>query len=450
MTLTRDLVSEVARLANQQLDEHVASAARRTLLNALGTSIGASKNGFVDAVVRTGIHEGGAPIALVPGRAERLDAHWAAIATGLAAHIDDFDDTHLETMIHPGAAVLGAALTVGVVRKSNGAQFLTAFALGCEVQLRLGKAMTPWHYDQGWHITGTCGVMGAATTAGLLVGLDSDELSTALGLAASQTLGIREAFGSSVKAFHPGKAAANGILAASLAARGFTASDRILEADRGYFNVLSPEHAPDRVLDGFGAEWELTQNTFKPYPCGIVSHPAIDAALAAGRHISDPSIISRVTINCHPLVLELTNNSDPATGLEARFSTSHGAAVGLLDGTVGLAQYETARVRAPDAIALRAKVRLHATPRMPRDAASIEIRLEDGSSVHEKVEHATGSLARPLDDLQLQQKIRTLVEPVLAGRTEPLVEAVSLLQEASNLSLLESLITPEGNGARQP
>lgn len=436
MSMTKSLAQALVELSHESLPSDVEAMARRSLLNVLGTSIAASRHPFVDATVRVGRRHGGQPVVASPGRGERLDPLWAALVTGLSAHLDDFDDTHPETMIHPGAATLAAVLGQGAARGVDGATFLTAFALGCEAQLRIGLAMSPSHYDEGWDITGTCGVLGAAVAAALCSGLGSHELAMTLGIAASETVGIRETCGTALKPFHPGKAAANGILAALLAEQGFSGSTRILEAPRGYFSVLSPHHESARVLSGLGDRWELLRNTFKPYPCGIVTHPAIDAAVALASHIDDPDEIRSVEVGCHPLVVELTGDSDPGGGFEARFSTIHGVAAGLVDGRVGLAQYEDARVRAEDARRLRAVTRLVVQGERARDAAVITVELTDGRRLQEDVEHARGSLANPLTRDELIAKVESLVEPVISGGTDRLVEAVDGLSAGSDLDAL--------------
>lgn len=440
MSLTADLCGALGALAAEPLPAPVEATARRLLLNVLATAVGAAPHPAVDAVVAVGARHGGRATAPVPGRFERLDPLWSATATGVAAHLDDFDDTHLDTVIHPGAAGLGAMLGLGASRGADGRTALTAFALGCEAQLRVGMAMTPWHYDAGWHITGTCGVLGAAVTGGLVAGLTGGDLVTAVGIAASQTLGIRDAFGTMTKPFHPGKAAANGLLAVLLAERGLTASQRVLEAPRGFLAVLSSDARPERVLDGLGTAWELERTVVKPYPCGIVSHPAVDAALALAPRV-DPTQIAEVTVRCHALVPELTGNPRPADGLRARFSTPHGVAAGLVDGSAGRAQYADERVADPVVTAVRNRVRLVVDAGCPRDGVTLEVVMRDGRRERHTVEHARGSADRPLTDEELHAKVRGLVEPVLAGGTAGVIGAVEGLAAAPDLGRLAGAVT---------
>lgn len=411
----------------------------RTVVNVAHTAVGASQHPFIDGIVRT--HRADSGVALL-GRTERLDQHAAALAVGTAAHLDDYDDTHLATVIHPGAACLGAGLAVGQAHDVSGADFLRAVGLGVEAQLRLGLALTEAHYDAGWHITGTCGSVGATVTAGLLSGLGEAALTTAIGLAVSQTVGHREGFGSAAKPLNAGKAAANGVLSALLARAGFTAPATSLDGPKGFFAVLTPVAAPEIVLDDLGTRWHLLDNTYKPYPCGIVSHPAIDAAVELHPVLAGRRLVAG-ELRCHPLVAELTGNPKPRNGLQARFSTVHGVAAGLLDGEVGLPQYADERVAAPEVTELRLAITVVPDTACHRDEATLTVTLDDGTTHRNHVEHARGSLARPLTDDELADKGRRLATPVLGSRAAGLAAAVHALPDAPSLKSLLDAATPE-------
>lgn len=440
--LSTEFAERVTELAQQPVPEKTAAVACMHLLNVIGTAIGAANHPAVQAVVDVGGQVGGQPVAPVLGRRERLDPLYAAMANGLAAHLDDYDDTHLETVIHPSAATLAAALGIAVDRGVSGRTFLTAFTLGCEVQLRAGRAISPAHYDEGWHITGTCGVLGAATAAAVILGLDPVQLNVSWGIAASETVGHREGFGSALKPFHVGKAAGNGLLAALLAQGGFTGSTRVFEAERGFMRVLAAEHDPAPLLDGLGSRWDLCDDVVKPYPCGIVIHPAIDAAIALSSSVPDPTRVLRIVVHCHPLVQELTGSRAPRDRLEAKFSAVHGVAAGLVDGRVGLAQYADARVADPLLAQLRSLTVLQVDDRMPRDAVRVEVERDDGERLSHQVAHARGSLARPMTNAEVEDKVRDLVQPTLPGRTEQIIRAVEDVEAAQDLrQLVEAVVS---------
>jgi 2-methylcitrate dehydratase PrpD len=389
----------------------------------VGTSIGAAEAAETERLV-AGLRRTGATGEVpVPGRTDTFDPVSAALVTGFAAHLDDFDDTHLATVVHAGASVLGAALAATALRDATGDEMLRAIAAGIELQLRVAVAMSPSHYDAGWHITGTVGPIGAAMTASMLLGLDAEVAGQALGVASSLTLGHREGFGTMIKPFHPGKAAANGMVAATVSRHGLTASPSAFDGPRGYFTVLAPQLDVGLLVDEWGNRWELLSNTYKPYPCGIVSHPAIEAAEALHAAVGADPAVERVEVTCHPLVVELTGNPDPSDGLAARFSTIHGVACGILDGAVTLDSYEDQHVRSAPVAAMRSRVVLAPDDATARDAVRIEMRLSDGTTVVRTVEHARGSLAMPLSDDRLDEKVVRLVERTLANRGKEVVEA---------------------------
>lgn len=414
-------LAQLARListhSRQPLPAGVTEQARRTLFNVLATAVGASREPGMDVVVSAASGFGDGKSA-VPGRAERLRPLDAAFATGFAAHLDDYDDTHLSTVIHPGAVCL-AALT-GLqddVADRDRDEILSAFAWGVEAQLRLGVSVSPEHYDAGWHITGTCGAVGAAVTAAVLHGLDAERLQVALEWAVESGLGNREGFGSMTKPFHPGKAAMRGLRAVRDAMAGAPGPGDTLTGPDGFVARLARgAFAEGALLDEMGSRWELLDNTFKPYPCGIVSHPAIEAAEALHRPLADHGGSERVAaihLRCHPLVPELTGNTAPVDGLQARFSTAHGVAAGLLTGRVDLTGYATELVVSAPAQRLRSLVTFDATPDCARDAAGLRVVLTDGTVLEHDVSHAKGSLARPLTDKELGVKAEGLVARVL-------------------------------------
>jgi 2-methylcitrate dehydratase PrpD len=430
-------------LAQKPLPPEVAREAKRSFINVVGTSVGASAHPGVDAILAAARELGVAELAPVPGRTHKVDVHFSALATGFAGHLDDFDDTHLATVIHPAASILAVLTALAPETRPSGADALTAFALGCESQLRVGGSISPEHYDRGWHITGTCGVIGCAVTASLLLGLDKAALTQAVSIAASMFVGQREAFGTMTKPYHPGKAASNGIAAARLAQQGVTAVDDIFEAQGGYSHSLSTKVDFDLMNGQFGERWELLFNTYKPYPCGIVAHPAIDAGLQLSAKIADAASIESITLRCHPLVPELMGNPQPQDGLQARFSAIHGVAAALCDKQVGLAQYEDARVVQDDVRAVRALTKLMPDASVNRDEVYIEAKLKDGTIVKDHVEHARGSLARPLTDDELALKVRLLLEPTLGTNASAAISAfVANLDQAVNLDALFALCVP--------
>ena len=436
MGLVEEFATAINRRVEDGLSPEAARETRRCLLNVLGTAIGASRTREVDALVATGLRQGAGEVA-APGRSELLDRHVAALEIGFAAHFDDYDDTHLETVIHPGAATLGAVYPLALVADTSGQLELMAFALGVESQLRVGIAMSPSHYELGWHITGTAGVFGAAVAAGVLSGFDPKTLAVALGLAANFALGHREGFGTPVKPYHAGKAAMNGLFAAELASAGLDADPGVLEGRGGFFPLYADEYdlTALRTLD-VAARWVLLDNTYKPFPCGIVAHPAIEAAIGLHGWMEDPANppVRTVIIRCNPLVVELMGRTTVTSGLEARFCALHGVAVGLLFGRGGLEQFSDETARDPVVDELRRRSTLVPIESCPRESATVVVTFEDGTTVENEVPMAAGSRLFPLTDDQLLQKFQTLVEPVLPGRAAAIAEAALGLGETTRFA----------------
>jgi 2-methylcitrate dehydratase PrpD len=237
----------------------------------------------------------------------------------------------------------------------------------------------------------------------------------ALGIAATQSSGLREMFGTMVKPMHPGNAARNGMLAAFLAAKDFTSSNQGIEAPRGFAHVLSTEFKPGEITDRLGETWEIALNTYKPFACGIVEHPIIDGCIQLrNEHKLAAEDIESVSLEVHPLVLELTGKKTPQTGLEAKFSVYHSAAVAVIHGAGGEAQYSDAVVRDPRVIALRDKVAAAVQQGIHEDQVRIAIKLKNGKTVEKYIEHAVGSLARPMSDADLEAKFRGQAEGILS------------------------------------
>jgi 2-methylcitrate dehydratase PrpD len=350
----------------------------------------------------------------VLGRGDKLDILHAALINGISSHVFDFDDTHLKTVIHPSGPVAAPLLALAELKHVSGADFLHAFILGVEVECRIGNAVYPSHYDVGWHITGTAGVFGAAAAAGRLLGLDEQQMTWALGIAATQASGLREMFGTMCKPFHPGRAAQNGLTAALLAAKNFTSSSQGIEARRGFAHVLATERNFDAITQGLGKSFEVSLNTYKPFACGIVIHPIIDGCIQLrNEHGLDAEKIDSISLRVHPLVLELTGKKTPQTGLEGKFSVYHSAAVAIIHGAAGEQQYADECVRDPQVIALRERVSAAVDAGVHEDATYVSIKLKDGRMLEKHVEHAIGSLFRPMSDADLEAKFRGLAQGLL-------------------------------------
>jgi 2-methylcitrate dehydratase PrpD len=412
--VTRALAHYLVTAGYDDLPANVRKEGVRTLLNWVGVAIGGSRHQTVDIAVAALMPFSGPAQASLLGRRERFDIMNAAFINGVSSHIFDYDDTHLKTIIHPAGPVASAILALSEMQSVSGKDFLNALVLGVETECRIGNAVYPNHYDVGWHITGTAGVFGSAAAVGKLLNLNEQQMVWALGLAASQPVGLRESFGSMNKSFNPGRAASNGIFAAMLASKNFTSSDQMIEAKRGWANTVSTKQDYGEIVGDLGKRYEASLNTYKPFACGIVMHPAIDAAIQLrDEYQLTVDQIARVDLKVHPLVLELTGKKTPRDGLEGKFSIYHAVAVALVEGAGGEKQFSDRAVNDPTVVALRGKVIPVVTPGIDPAQSDMTIVLKDGRMLRRHIEHAIGSAEAPMTDKQLERKFADLADGVI-------------------------------------
>ncbi len=407
MDETRQLAEYLVTSRAEDVPSDVRREARRSILNYLGCALGGSREPAVDAAIQALGPYSGPATAAVLGRRERLDPLHASLMNGISSHVHDYDDTTPGNYIHPSSPVASALFAYASQSEVTGRDFVHAFVLGFEAECRVGNAVFPAHYDAGWHITGTAGVFGAAAAIGRLRGLPAPRMVWALGLAATQAAGLREMFGSMAKSFHPGRAAQNGYAAALLAESGFTAGEHAIEAPRGFAAVQAARYDVSRVTRGLGVDYDLRVNAYKPFPCGIVNHPAIDGCIQLhDAHGLTGDRIRQVRLGVAPLVKDLCNKQRITRGLEGKFSVYHGAAVGLARGRAGLDEYTDAAVADPEIRRIREGAVADADAALTEDQARITVELTDGTVLEKFVEQSLGNLRKPMSDGQLEEKFR--------------------------------------------
>jgi 2-methylcitrate dehydratase PrpD len=433
---TREIAEFVTQADYESLPASVVHEAKRDIINVLGVSLYSARDESLGILAAMFDAEGGNPRASIWGAGRKTTLANAALANGYLAHLEDYDDTHFPTVMHPTAPTLPGAFAIGEEAGKSGRDLLTSVALGIEVCCRMCNAVYPWHYDLGWHITGTMGVFGAAVASGKIAGLDTDGLVAAMGIAGTQAAGVREAFGTMTKPMHAGRAAQAGVVATLLARGGFTAATTILEGRRGVAQVMSSDRDLSRATAGLGQDWEIFKNGLKPYACGVVSHPAIDAAVAIkARPGFEPDAVEAIDAYVHPLVPELMGRMEPQTGLEGKFSCAHCIAAGLVDGAAYPAQFADAKVQDVRLTALRRKVKFTIDHSVAEDAVRLVLTMKDGSHIEQAVEHATGSPENPLSDQRLAEKFMTLASTTLGEKdAAALLDRLWRLDEAPTIA----------------
>ncbi len=451
MSLTTTLVDFIAKSRWEDCPPPAVEAARRAVLDCLGVMLAGSVEPCARILQGVALAEGGAPCCTVVGAGRRTGAVWAALCNGTAAHALDFDDTNFILMGHPSAPVLAAALAAGELALVDGQALLHAFLLGFEVETALGAVINPAHYEHGWHATGTLGTLGAAAAAARLLGLDTAGIRTALAVAASQSSGLKENFGTMTKPFHAGHAARSGVLAALLAREGWTASEQALEGPQGFFSVLGAGLRRVEALDTLGAPWKILSSdvAVKPYPSCACTHSIIDGALELRRtHQIRPGDVAEVTVGVSALVPRILIHSNPRTGLEAKFSAEFSAAVALAEGRVGIATFRDEKVHDPAIQALRRRVKLVVDPDIPGDLerhvwTRVTVRLSDGRTLSIGPREVPGHPGNPLTHDALREKFDECARLVLtADRVQSVGQMLESLETCPDLRSLTAILSP--------
>ncbi|TAJ20814.1 MAG: MmgE/PrpD family protein [Dehalococcoidia bacterium] len=418
-------------VATARVPEATRGVTRRYLLDWLGSALGGGEllpPRMVQDVVRD---LGGHPQATVLATGERTSAPLAAMANGAAAHVLEMDDLDRESISHPAAPIVAAALAVAEREGASGEALLDAIAIGYEVGIRVGEALGTTHYEH-WHTTSTAGVFGAAAAAARLGGLDVEATHRALGSAGTMAAGLWEflADGAMSKQLHPGKAAHDGVLAALLGARGFTAASRILEGPKGVLAAMSQAPDADRLthgladgLNGSGmARWRIESVSFKVHASCRHTHSAVDGALAIRRRrefaIDD---VERVDVRIYTQALGLLEGMEPTTPYAAKFSLPFCVAAALRHGDLAPQRFTDEAIA--DAKTLALADRIGFAPDSSLDAlypsawpAVVALTLRNGERLEERVDHPAGDPESGITERDIAEKFVALTDGLLAGR----------------------------------
>jgi 2-methylcitrate dehydratase PrpD len=435
--LTRSLVEQARALRLEDIPHPVRSWARQCVLDTIGCGVAGASDELVTILLAEMCEQGGAETATVLGHAERLPPASAAIVNGAASHALDFDDVNLAMPGHPSVAILPALLALAEERGSSGADVLTAFVAGYELQCRIGRTIAPGHYDGlGFHATATVGSFGAAAACARLLGLDADRFATALGIAGTQAAGLKSMFGTMCKPLHAGKASYHGLMAARLASRGFTSRTDVLECGQGFARTHSTDFNPDRAFDTPPGGWWIGNNLFKYHASCYMTHAAIESARKLReQHGVSADRVERITLRLEEASDRICNIPAPRTGLEAKFSLRLTTAMGLAGvDTSRLSTYSAEVAADPLLVGLRDKVALDFRTGIPSTFSEIELLLTDGSRF--TAQHDSGIPAVDIEQQaqRLEAKFAALVDPVLGtDTTARLIAAISRLDELANV-----------------
>lgn len=444
MKTTDKLVSFVQQTSYRGFPREVIHQAKRCFLDLIGVALGGARQPLVRILIKTAKETGGNLQATVLGNDLRTSALNAALINGAMAHALDFDDTHIGSIIHPSAPVIPAVLALGERLKATGKSCLEAFVIGYEVETRIGLGLGSRHYNRGWHSTSTCGRFGAAVAAGKLLRLSSLQMSRAMGLAATQASGLRLAFGTMTKPFHPGKSAFDGLLAALLAKNDFTCPANMLEGAKGFAEALGDDDTNlQRMAKDLGVKYEILNNTFKPYAACLLTHPTIDAVFELKkRYHLKAAEVDEISCEVARFCLDSAGQKEPQTGLAGKFSIYYCAALPLIEESAGEDKFTDKKVQNPRIIALQRKVRARINPTLKDTEARVTIRTKGGERHSAFIDKPKGDPRNPPSDSDLENKFRSLAVNVLPPRNiDAAIEMIWSLDKMKTLGGLMKVIS---------
>ncbi len=456
--LTRYVAEFIVNTTYPQIPEEVIELGKKSILDGFGLALAGSRAGS-GKLTRTYLESLGLchPEATVAGSATKVPARFAAYANGIGIHADDYDDTQLAAapdrvyglLTHPTAPVLPAALAAAEAAGASGRDLALAYHLGVEVECKIADAISPRHYEDGFHSTGTCGVFGAAAAAAKLRKLELGPALCALGIAGSEAAGLRINFGTMTKPFHAGRAAEGGIVAADLAALGWTATDEILEAPTGFFRAAGGGYDLGAILHKLGNPWTFASPgvSIKPFPSGSLTHPGMTELL---RLIRENKItagqVERLDVGTNPYMPSALIYHQPEIGLQGKFSMEYCLALALLYGKATLGDFTNQAVRRPEVQAMVKRVHFYVSPELEKAGYDkmttiLDIHLRDGRTISGRADFAKGSPANPMSFDEVVAKFRDNAAYARwpATKTQGIIDAVRKLEEVPDVRTLAAL-----------
>jgi 2-methylcitrate dehydratase PrpD len=439
---TEKLAQLVVNTRWDDLPPPVAHQAKRSLMNFFAVALTGCRNPTIETALQSLAAFSGGTQATLIGRCERIDALSAAFLNAAGANVLDFCDTHVPTAIHPTAPLAPALLALAEMRHVSGRDLLLAFVLGQEVECRIGLAMSPSHYNKGWHITSTCGVFAAAAGAGKLLNLNAAQTVWALGTASTQSAGLCECLGTPAKSVSVGNATRNGLWSALLAAKNFDGPPEPLNGVQGFYNAMGETPKLSLLTDRLGENWEIMKTAYKPYPCGFVIHPVLDCVLD-WRRDNPEARVEKVVVTGNPLLGARTDRPKISTGRESQVSVQHAVAAALVTGVAGVDQFTDACVNDTAVRALRGKVEVVRDDSFVTTSAAAEITTADGKRHKLAQAAARGSDVNPMSDKDLEDKLRNAADAWSSRHDiSPLIDAIWALDRSEDVSKLAALTVP--------
>jgi 2-methylcitrate dehydratase PrpD len=460
--LTDYVAKFVSQTKYEDIPGEVIELGKKSILDGLGLALAGSR-AQTGALCRQYLENLGVcnGKATVIGSARKSYPRFAAFVNGVSIHADDFDDTQLAVardrvyglLVHPTVPVLPSVLALAERGGASGKQLSLAYHVGVEVECKVAEAISPRHYQDGFHSTGTCGPFGSAAACAKLLRFEPSQILNAFGLVASQSGGLRENFGTMTKPFQAGHAAESGVVSAELVALGWTAAEQILEADRGFFHAFGGSYDPAAILDRLGKPWTFVSPgvSLKPYPSGSLSHPAMtELARLIEVHKLQAAQMEKVDIGANHQMTTTLLHHRPKTGLEAKFSMEYCLAILLLEGKAGLGEFSDKVVQRADVQEMLGRVNFYVDPEAERAGydkmtSLLKIHLKDGRVITGRAEFGKGSPANPMTFEEAAAKFRGCAEFAEwpKAKTEKIIAFVKGLDSAPDASALAPLLSGE-------
>ncbi|MEX2375235.1 MAG: MmgE/PrpD family protein [Dehalococcoidia bacterium] len=403
-TQTEQVAEFAASLTFGDLPEDVVHSARRSILDWLGVSLAGMPHATARGALGTMRAIGGSGRSTVVGELQGMSAYAATVVNGVYAHVLDWDDSIYPTRMHAGAFLLPPLMAQGEDQDASGRELIAGFVVGFEIAQRLMLAMYPAYGVKRWHGGGIAGAAAAGAAVGRLLDLNRVEMAHAIGLGAGGGAGTLHALGTSAKSLIMGHAGASGLQAAHLASHGWTAPPDMIGAGGGFLTMYDEQPRYETVVHGLGSRWYVLDNGFKPYPCGMVAHAAIDAVLALRDRAPADAQLTSMILRVPPETMSMMGDPDPQTGLQGKFSARYAAAVAWVDGDVGPAAFEDDAVSRSDYQLARRAITMEVDEGMTQYEASGEARTLDGWHHSIAIPYARGIAQNPLSDSELQEK----------------------------------------------
>lgn len=459
--LTRYVAEFIVNTRYEDIPQDVIALGKKSILDGFGLALAGSVSTLVP-LMKQYIESLGpcAGKSSVIGSRLKVAPRFAAFANGNFIHADDYDDTQLAVgkdrvyglLTHPTAPVLPPALALCELGARSGKDLLTAYHVGVEVECKIAEAISPRHYNDGFHTTGTIGSFGSVAACAGLRGLNASKTAYALGVAAAEAGGLRENFGSMTKPFHAGHAAEAGVVAADLAALGWTAAANILEAQYGFFHAAGGGFDPAAIVDRLGRPWTFTSPgiSIKPHPSGSLTHPAMGEMMRLIRQYDiKAGDVEKVDVGGNKGMVTTLLHHRPTTGLQAKFSMEFGIAVLLLERKSGLAEYTDAVVQRPEVQEMIRRVNFYVDAEadeagFDKMTSIINVHMKDGRVLTGRAQFAKGSPANPMSYEEVADKFRGCADFAQWPRkkADAVIELVKTIESASDMSRMTAALTP--------